>query len=206
MNRKDRRAANKRPSATGGRAETERLFASAQQQHQAGGLAEAARLYERGDGDARSARGSARPSTACLATAAAFPHWRISSKPRRDACPGNRDRTHDGKRRPVGSTACPDADRRNLRGTRRRQSSERSRSAGVDRAFTARIRGTCHASRGQSGKLADLRKRLAHNRLVMPLFNTRVFTRHIEAAYEAMYQRCQSGLRPEHIDVAAVET
>jgi predicted O-linked N-acetylglucosamine transferase (SPINDLY family) len=56
------------------------------------------------------------------------------------------------------------------------------------------------------GKLADLRKRLAHNRLVMPLFNTRVFARHIEAAYEAMYQRCQSGLRPEHIDVAAIET
>jgi predicted O-linked N-acetylglucosamine transferase (SPINDLY family) len=47
MNRKDRRAANKRLSTTGGRAETERLFASAQQQHQAGGLAEAARLYER---------------------------------------------------------------------------------------------------------------------------------------------------------------
>jgi predicted O-linked N-acetylglucosamine transferase (SPINDLY family) len=47
MNRKDRRAANKRLPASAARAEIEQLLASAQHQHQTGNLAEAARFYER---------------------------------------------------------------------------------------------------------------------------------------------------------------
>jgi predicted O-linked N-acetylglucosamine transferase (SPINDLY family) len=47
MNRKDRRAEQKRASRLGARGETERLLAAAQTQHQAGNLAEAGRLYER---------------------------------------------------------------------------------------------------------------------------------------------------------------
>ena len=52
-----------------------------------------------------------------------------------------------------------------------------------------------------SEKLADVRAKLAHNRLAKPLFDTRLFTRHIEAAYTAMYQRYQAGLPPECISV-----
>jgi hypothetical protein len=35
----------------------------------------------------------------------------------------------------------------------------------------------------------------------MPLFDTRLFTRHLEAAYAAMYDRHTSGRPPDHIDV-----
>jgi predicted O-linked N-acetylglucosamine transferase (SPINDLY family) len=48
-------------------------------------------------------------------------------------------------------------------------------------------------------KLAALRQRLAANRPTQPLFDTALFTRHIEAAYTAMWQRHQAGLPPEHI-------
>src|SRR5437016_2310268 len=47
MNRKDRRAEQKRASRGGARGEIEHLLATAQRRHQAGNLAEAARLYER---------------------------------------------------------------------------------------------------------------------------------------------------------------
>jgi predicted O-linked N-acetylglucosamine transferase (SPINDLY family) len=50
-------------------------------------------------------------------------------------------------------------------------------------------------------KLAALRQRLAANRLTQPLFDTALFARHIEAAYTAMWERHQAGLRPEHIVV-----
>jgi predicted O-linked N-acetylglucosamine transferase (SPINDLY family) len=43
--------------------------------------------------------------------------------------------------------------------------------------------------------------KLARNRLTCPLFNTQLFTKHIEAAYMAMYQRYQAGLPPDHIHV-----
>jgi len=51
-------------------------------------------------------------------------------------------------------------------------------------------------------KLATLRQRLATNRLTCPLFDTALFTRHIEAAYTAMWQRHNAGLPPEHILLA----
>jgi predicted O-linked N-acetylglucosamine transferase (SPINDLY family) len=53
-----------------------------------------------------------------------------------------------------------------------------------------------------SEKLAHIKQKLADNRLTTPLFDTRLFTRHIEAAYTAMYERYQAGLPPDHIYVA----
>jgi predicted O-linked N-acetylglucosamine transferase (SPINDLY family) len=50
-------------------------------------------------------------------------------------------------------------------------------------------------------KLATIKNRLSQNRLTEPLFNTRLLTRHIERAYEAMYERLQAGLPPENISV-----
>jgi protein O-GlcNAc transferase len=50
-------------------------------------------------------------------------------------------------------------------------------------------------------RLAGIKTRLAGNRLATPLFNTQLFTRHIEAAYKAMYERHQSGLPPADIHV-----
>ena len=54
----------------------------------------------------------------------------------------------------------------------------------------------------QPDRLADIKQRLAKNRLTMPLFDTRLFTRRIEAAYTAMHARHQAGLAPDHIAVA----
>ena len=48
-------------------------------------------------------------------------------------------------------------------------------------------------------KLAHIKNRLAENRLTSPLFNTQLFTRHLERAYEAMHQRYMSGSPPDHI-------
>jgi predicted O-linked N-acetylglucosamine transferase (SPINDLY family) len=48
-------------------------------------------------------------------------------------------------------------------------------------------------------KLENLKRKLAKNRLTTPLFDTQLFTQHIEAAYAAMYERYQSDLTPDHI-------
>jgi len=50
-------------------------------------------------------------------------------------------------------------------------------------------------------RLAIIKRKLAENRLTTPLFDTKLFTRHIEAAYRTMYERHQAGLAPDHIDV-----
>jgi predicted O-linked N-acetylglucosamine transferase (SPINDLY family) len=50
-------------------------------------------------------------------------------------------------------------------------------------------------------RLIAIKSKLANNRLTTPLFNTRQFTIHIEAAYAAMYERYQSGLPPDTIYV-----
>jgi predicted O-linked N-acetylglucosamine transferase (SPINDLY family) len=50
-------------------------------------------------------------------------------------------------------------------------------------------------------KLAAIKCKLASNRLTTPLFDTHLFTRHIEKAYEAIYERYQAGLPPDHIYV-----
>jgi predicted O-linked N-acetylglucosamine transferase (SPINDLY family) len=51
-------------------------------------------------------------------------------------------------------------------------------------------------------RLRRLRERLESNRRTTPLFDTTAFTRHLEAAYAAMYARHQSSLPPDHIHIA----
>lgn len=51
--------------------------------------------------------------------------------------------------------------------------------------------------------LASPRSQLAANRLTTPLFDSRLFVRHLEAGYEAMWRRAVAGLPPDHIDVPA---
>lgn len=48
-------------------------------------------------------------------------------------------------------------------------------------------------------KLKEIREKLTRNRLTTPLFNTQQYTRNIESAYTAMYERYQAGRPPEHI-------
>ena len=50
-------------------------------------------------------------------------------------------------------------------------------------------------------KLAAIKHKLAEHRLTMPLFDTQLFTKHIEAAYIMMYERHQAGLPPDHLVV-----
>jgi protein O-GlcNAc transferase len=52
--------------------------------------------------------------------------------------------------------------------------------------------------------LAELRGRLAANRLTHPLFDTARFTTRIESAYVAMFKRHQAGLSPEPIVVQII--
>ena len=47
--------------------------------------------------------------------------------------------------------------------------------------------------------LAAIKHKLAENRLTTPLFDTKLFAKHIEAAHMAMYERHQAGLAPDHI-------
>jgi predicted O-linked N-acetylglucosamine transferase (SPINDLY family) len=54
-----------------------------------------------------------------------------------------------------------------------------------------------------SQKLAAIKHKLASNRLAKPLFNTQLFTQRIEAAYEEMYKRHQSGLVPDDLLIAS---
>ena len=50
-------------------------------------------------------------------------------------------------------------------------------------------------------KLSSIKDKLAQNRLTTPLFDTQLFTRHIESAYTAMYERYQAGLPLDHLHV-----
>jgi predicted O-linked N-acetylglucosamine transferase (SPINDLY family) len=50
-------------------------------------------------------------------------------------------------------------------------------------------------------RLAMVKDKLASNRATAPLFDTRRYTRHIEAAYIAMYERHKANLPPDHIVV-----
>ncbi len=51
--------------------------------------------------------------------------------------------------------------------------------------------------------LADLRQQLARNRTTYPLFDTDRFTRDMEAAYTAMWERAERGERPQSFAVGA---
>ncbi len=50
-------------------------------------------------------------------------------------------------------------------------------------------------------KLTAIKRKLAENRVTTPLFDTKLFTKHLEVAYTAMYERYQAGLAPDHIVV-----
>ena len=52
------------------------------------------------------------------------------------------------------------------------------------------------------GILKTLREKIATNRKSSILFNTKLYTQHLEAAYTQMYQRHHSGLVPDHIIVS----
>jgi protein O-GlcNAc transferase len=54
-------------------------------------------------------------------------------------------------------------------------------------------------------KLQSTREKLARNRLTTPLFDTPLYTKHLEAAYQAMYHRYQAGLPPDHIRVSRAD-
>jgi protein O-GlcNAc transferase len=50
-------------------------------------------------------------------------------------------------------------------------------------------------------QLATIKRKLAEYRLTKPLFDTKLFTKNIEAAYTAIYMRHQAGLSPDHFVV-----
>jgi predicted O-linked N-acetylglucosamine transferase (SPINDLY family) len=53
----------------------------------------------------------------------------------------------------------------------------------------------------QPERLAEIRRRLAHNRAACKLFDTRGFTRSLEGLYQRMYLRQQAGGPPEHLEL-----
>ena len=61
-----------------------------------------------------------------------------------------------------------------------------------------------HLSRDRS-LISVVRAKLSVNRLSAPLFDSRRFTRHLEAGYEAAWRRRLDGLPADHIDVPAQE-
>jgi predicted O-linked N-acetylglucosamine transferase (SPINDLY family) len=52
-------------------------------------------------------------------------------------------------------------------------------------------------------KLFLIKKRLMDNRLNYPLFDTTLFTKHIESAYRKMWERHRMNLKPDHFSVEA---
>lgn len=52
---------------------------------------------------------------------------------------------------------------------------------------------------GDSPRMAAIRRRLAAARQTAPLFDTPAFTKNLEALYRRMYERCRSGLPPQHL-------
>jgi len=52
-------------------------------------------------------------------------------------------------------------------------------------------------------RLKSIKQKLERNRLSTPLFDTKLFTRHIEDAYTQMLERYQADLAPDHIYVGS---
>ena len=50
-------------------------------------------------------------------------------------------------------------------------------------------------------KIADIKLKLASNRMTTPLFDTPLFAKNLEAAYIKMYERYQADLSPDHISI-----
>ena len=55
------------------------------------------------------------------------------------------------------------------------------------------------------GMLGDVKARLAANRATHPLFDTRRYARHIEAAYAEMWDRHRGGAPPDGFAVRAID-
>lgn len=53
-----------------------------------------------------------------------------------------------------------------------------------------------------AGRIRELKEKLWRNRLATPLFDSTVFARHVERAYEEIYERHRAGLAPDHFHVA----
>lgn len=56
------------------------------------------------------------------------------------------------------------------------------------------------------GKLLSIQEKLRKDRLTTPLFDTALFTKHLEAAYETMYRRYRAGLPPDQIKIHPIKT
>ncbi len=54
-------------------------------------------------------------------------------------------------------------------------------------------------------KLHNIKQKLERNRLTTPLFDTELFTRHIEEAYITIYERYQADLPPDHLYIKKQE-
>lgn len=67
----------------------------------------------------------------------------------------------------------------------------------------ASYEGTAIALARDPARLAEIRAKLAANRLVAPLFDSRLFTANLESAYISMFERSQRGLPPGPIHVPA---
>lgn len=50
-------------------------------------------------------------------------------------------------------------------------------------------------------RLLESRDKLARNRLTSPLFDTPLFTKHLESAYTTVYERYHMGISPDHVYV-----
>jgi protein O-GlcNAc transferase len=55
---------------------------------------------------------------------------------------------------------------------------------------------------GDPRKLVEIKQKLARNRLTTALFDTNLYTKHIQSAYTIMYERYQCGSRPDHISIS----
>ncbi len=55
----------------------------------------------------------------------------------------------------------------------------------------------------EPARLAAIKQKLVANRLSSPLFNSALFTRHIEQAFDAAYQRYLEGKAPDVIEISA---
>lgn len=51
--------------------------------------------------------------------------------------------------------------------------------------------------------LADIRRQLANNRLIYPIFDTVRFTKNLERAFEIIVEHHRAGLIPQHIEIAS---
>jgi predicted O-linked N-acetylglucosamine transferase (SPINDLY family) len=49
-----------------------------------------------------------------------------------------------------------------------------------------------------TGRFRDVRQRLADNRTRAPLFDTQLFTTHLERAYQEIHARKQAGMPADH--------